>query len=84
MTWMPMPEVLKWSKVYLNLKIMESPFRDLTETEQRQFAFEVTSRCNFHPDFYYDLITLMEQYEAPFEQLGDKGIQILKPEFRES
>lgn len=60
----------------------EVAYRALTEQEQKQVCFDVTSRCNYHPEFYGELLELIARYEEPFD--STYGVQRLKPEFRET
>jgi hypothetical protein len=58
------------------------PYRELSESEQKEFIFKFVTRCQYHPEFYEFVGNLMEEYEDPFEEQGN--IQVIKEEFQNS
>lgn len=61
---------------------MEIPqnFKDLSEADEKQFCFEVLSRCRFVEGFYDSIKVILESTPSPFTE--DGIVRELKPEFK--
>lgn len=56
-------------------------FKDLSESDEKQFCFDVLSRCRYVPGFFEHLKDLMEATPSPFTE--DNIVRELKPEFKD-
>lgn len=55
-------------------------FKDLDVVDEKQFCFDVLSRCRFVEGFYEQLKVLVESTPSPFTE--DSMVRELKPEFK--
>lgn len=55
-------------------------FKDLDVVDEKQFCFDVLSRCRFVEGFYTKLKELVETTPSPFTE--DGIVRELKPEFK--
>lgn len=55
-------------------------FKELDVVDEKQFCFEVLSRCRFVEGFYENLRHLVSTTPSPFTE--DTMVRELKPEFK--
>lgn len=59
---------------------LPNTFKELDVVDEKQFCFEVLSRCRFVEGFYESLKELVANTPSPFTE--DSIVRELKPEFK--